>query len=126
MITSEDIDVTTLEPLQKVAGMLNRLKRSVELSDVEEIGNDFIPSKEQQGGRAIPGFPDPETIKRIVDLVTSIGEQVLPLVVTGNHILSTTSQQIIDRCAPKEHIRRHIQNGLEFFSKRLERISSAS
>lgn len=98
--------------------MVDRLKRSLESSDLDEVKNDIDATSDHKG-RAIPGLPDPATIKKIVDLVTSIGEQVLPLVVSGN-VISSTSQQIIDRWIQNNQILRQVRNELQLVPAHLD------
>lgn len=100
--------------------IVDRFKRSLESSDLDEFTrNNVDVTTSDQKGRAIPGLPDPATIKKIVDLVTSIGEQVLPLVVSGNIITSTT-QKIMDRWIQNNQLLRQIRNEIQLVPTHLD------
>lgn len=118
VIMEKDVNGSTENYSEKTMDLEVRLKRSIESSDLDEPKND-IGSSIDHKVRAIPGLPDPATIKDIVDLVTNIGEQVLPLIVSGN-IISSTSQQLMDRWIQNNQNLRHIRSDLQLLPKHLE------
>ncbi|XP_037808104.1 uncharacterized protein LOC119601330 isoform X1 [Lucilia sericata] len=45
----------------------------------------------------IPGLPDPQTIMQIAEILTSVGQQVLPILVSGNSGVSNLVTNRVER-----------------------------
>ncbi|XP_067643724.1 uncharacterized protein plh isoform X2 [Eurosta solidaginis] len=69
-----------------------RRKRSVELSSGENYKKDIEGNSIEKAG--IPGLPDPTTILKIAEILKTLGEKVVPILVEGNSVASLVTERV--------------------------------
>ncbi|XP_061387602.1 antennal-specific protein OS-C-like [Musca vetustissima] len=92
------------------SGNRRRRRRSMEV-----MGQ---PIPESQEARALPGLPDPAMILKIAEILTTVGQEILPVLVQGN----TAVDSLVDNYVENEmKIVKNIKNQIDAIAKNLNR-----
>ncbi|XP_065371342.1 uncharacterized protein Os-C [Calliphora vicina] len=67
---------------------------------------------------AIPGLPDAQTIMQIAEILTSVGQQVLPILVSGN---SGVSGFVTNRAARDKKFLKNFKNEIDVFTHNMKK-----
>ena len=67
---------------------------------------------------AIPGLPDPQTILKIAEILTTVGQQVLPVLVSGN---PAVSEFIANRATRDRKFLTNLKNEVDLLSSTLKK-----
>lgn len=99
-----------------------RRRRSLETSvEGADVSVDEVKAPAIPGFPAlppIPGLPDSETIMKIAEILTSVGQQVLPILISGN---SGVSGLISNRAARDMKFLRNLQNEIDVLTDNLKK-----
>ncbi|XP_061387604.1 antennal-specific protein OS-C-like [Musca vetustissima] len=97
------------------SGNRRRRRRSMEV-----MGQPVPKSQEvdTKPARAIPGLPDPAMILKIAEILTTVGQEILPVLVQGN----TAVDSLVDNHVENEmKIVKNIKNQIDAIAKNLNR-----
>ncbi|KAM7362298.1 os-C isoform 1-T1 [Cochliomyia hominivorax] len=118
----EEDDSSSEETVEDSNESRKRRRRSLETSvegadvSVDEPKPPVIPGLPALP--AIPGLPDPETILKIAEILTSVGQQVLPILVSGN---SGVADFVTNRAARDMKLLKNIKNEIDVLTENMKK-----
>lgn len=70
----------------------SRSKRSLEATNVDNNSKDGDGKLMARAG--IPGLPDPMTILKVAEILQSLGEKIVPIIVEGNSVANLVAERL--------------------------------
>lgn len=112
----EEDDSSSEETVEDSNESGNRRRRR----SAEMMGQPVPKSQEEdmKPSRAIPGLPDPAMILKIAEILTTVGQEILPVLVQGNSAVDSLVDTHLDG---EMKIIRNIKNQIDAIAKNLKR-----
>lgn len=113
----EEDDSSSEETVEDSNESGNRRRRSAEMMG-QPVPKSHEAEEDMKPSRAIPGLPDPAMILKIAEILTTVGQEILPVLVQGNSAVDSLVDTHLDG---EMKIIRNIKNQIDAIAKNLKR-----